>query len=110
MTLRFFTNQEQIDVIDGVIRDVKRGVRVAPTNREIEVLKSIRSDLMARSPEEPGVTLSELQRRLADAAATRTALGWNQGALRGIAEQVIGHWPTIRQCLERFEAEITEKT
>ena len=111
MTLRMFTAKQQVDAIDAVIRDVSLGRRVSPTKIEIEILKSIRADLMARYPEEPGVALRELQRRLADAAASRgSGPSWGDGALRGIGQQVIGHWPTIRQALERFEAEITEKT
>ena len=109
MTLRLFTATQKVEAIDAVIRDVSLGRRVAPSKAEVEALKSIRADLMATYPECPGVTLRELQRRIADAAATRTPDGWSAGALRGIAEQVIGHWPRIRQALERFEAELTEK-
>lgn len=103
MTLRFFTIDEQIAAIESVIHDTRKG-RCVQSHR-LETLKSIAVDLRARRPGEADTALKELQRRLADAAAARTVLGWDINSLRGIAEQVIGHWPVIRQSLERFESE-----
>ena len=106
MTLRMFTAEQQIEELEGLIRDVRIGRR--PTV-SMDVVKSIIADIQGRHPEEAGIALSELRRLLADAAASRTAMGWSAGSLRAIAENVIGRWPTIRQCLERFEAELTER-
>jgi hypothetical protein len=105
MTLRMFTAEQKIAELEGLIRDVRLGRR--PTV-SLDVVKSVIEDIQGRFPEEPGDTLRQLQRLLADAAASRTALGWSMGSLQAIAQYVIGRWPTIRQCLERFEAEITE--
>jgi hypothetical protein len=106
MTLRMFTAEQQVSELEGLLRDLRLGRR--PTV-SVEVLKSVVSDIQARFPEEPGDALRDLQRLLADAAASRTALGWSAGSMQAIAQNVIGRWPTIRQALERFEAEITEK-
>jgi hypothetical protein len=103
MTLRMFTAEQQIAELEGLLRDLRTGRR--PTV-SVEVLKSVVSDIQGRFPEEPGDALRELRRLLADAAASRTDLGWSAGSLQAIAQQVIGRWPTIRQCLERFEAEL----
>ena len=107
MTLRMFTAEQQIAELEGLIRDVRIGRR--PTV-SMDVVKSVIADIQGRHPEEPGAALLNLRRLLADAAASRTDLGWSAGSMRAIAEHVIGHWPTIRQSLERFEAELTEKT
>ncbi len=107
MTLRLFTAEQQIEELEGLIRDVRLGRRPAVS---VDVVKSVISDIQARHPEEPGDALRGLRRLLADAAASRTNLGWSAGSMQAIAQYVIGHWPTIRQALERFEAELTEKT
>jgi hypothetical protein len=106
MTLRMFTAEQQLEELGGLVRDIKLGRRPSVS---IDVVRSVISDIQGRFPEEPGHVLSELQRLLADAAASRTDR-WTDGSMRAIAQFVIGHWPTIRQCLERFESEITEKT
>jgi hypothetical protein len=102
VTLRLFTVDEQAAHLEAVIGALRGGKR--PATASIEVLKSIAKDLRARVNAPGHAVLLDLQRRIADAAASRTTLGWDVGALRGIAEQVIGHWPTIRQALERFGA------
>jgi RecA/RadA recombinase len=105
MTLRMFTAEQQIEALENLIRDARLGRRPAVS---VEVVKSIVEDIRARFPEESGETLGGLQRLLADAAASRTALGWSAGSMQAIAQFVIGRWPRIRQSLERFEAELTE--
>jgi hypothetical protein len=104
MTLRMFTAEQQVEELEGLLRDLRLGRRPRVS---AEVVKSVVSDIQARFPEEPGDALRQLQRLLADAAASRTASGWSDGAMRAIAQYVIGHWPTVRQALERFEAELT---
>ena len=107
MTLRFYTAEQQVAELENLIRDVRMGKR--PTV-SMDVVKSIVADIQGRYPEEPGNALGELQRLLADAVGSKTDLGWSIGSLRAIGQFVIGHWPTIRQSLERFESEVTEKT
>jgi hypothetical protein len=103
MTLRMYTAGQQVEELEGLIRDLRQGRR--PTV-SVDVVKSVVEDIRARFPEEAGDTLGGLQRLLADAAASRTALGWSAGSMQAIAQFVIGRWPRIRQSLERFEAEL----
>jgi hypothetical protein len=105
MTLRMFTAEQQIAELEGLLRDLRLARR--PTV-SVPVVKSVVEDIQARFPEEPGDALRALQRLLADYAAAHS-VGQGSRSYKAIAECVIGRWPTIRQALERFEAEITEK-
>lgn len=52
-----------------------------------------------------GTARAELGRRIEDATRSKTMLGYSINALRGIAEELIGRWPTVRAALEQFEKE-----
>ena len=98
---------EQIDAVTRLLDDL-RWARNEPgciEYRTFEALKTIAKDLRARQPQVPGATLLALRRRLADAAASKTAFGFEHSALMGIGQETIGRWPVIRQALERFGAE-----
>ena len=105
------TLEDKIAAVERLLDDF-RDWRNAPEAVEHQTwlaLKEIAKDLRGRAPEAPGEALQALQRRIADAAATKTGnggIGFDPGALAGIGQEVIGRWPTVRQALERFGAEI----
>jgi hypothetical protein len=111
MAPRFMTPAQQVQELDAIIALCRQGAvgtrrrPFQPTEHQVAVLKAIAADIRGRMPGVPGTALRELQRRIADAAASRTAAGWDAGAMRGIAEQLIGYWPAVRQGLERMDAE-----
>ena len=110
MTEQPVTLQDQIDAITRLLEDF-RWARNEPRcieHKTYVALKEIVKDLRARLPEAPGKTLLALQRRIADAAATKGGnggLGFATGALVGLGQEVIARWPVLRQSLERFGAE-----
>jgi hypothetical protein len=106
MTLRSYTAEEKIEELERAIGALRRGKM--PGAAAVEVLKEIAKDLRARQPGAAGAALLALQRRIADAAATRTGVngvGFDPNALLGIGQEIIGRWATVRQALERFEEE-----
>jgi len=100
------TLQDQIDAIDHLINDFRwaRNETYCIEHDIYLALKEIAKDLRARLPAAPSDALLALQRRIADAAATKgpAMQGFDRSALAGIGEEVIGKWPVIRQALERF--------
>ena len=54
--------------------------------------------------------MTELERRIVFAQRSKTRLGYDRGALLGIAEELIGRWPTVKQALERFGEAAEEAT
>lgn len=115
MTLRVFTADEQLGHVDALIEacefsrrysrriDTMRDTKgVVVGNECLAVLKSIAADLRGRRPEAPGIALAELARRLDRVLASKTSLGYEAGTLIGLAEELIGRWPTVRQALESF--------
>ena len=101
------STQDKIAAVERLIDDLRwsRNDPAVPEHATYQALKEIARDLRGRLPEAPGKALLALQRRLADAAASKTVLGFEQRALMGIGEEVIGRWPTVRQALERFGTE-----
>ena len=104
------TLSDQIDAISRLLDDF-RWARNEPgciEHQTWQALKEIAKDLRARQPAAPGLALNALQRRIADAAATKTngGMGFDPGALAGIGQEVIGRWSVIRQSLEKFGAEV----
>ena len=84
---------EQIDAVTRLLDDL-RWARNEPgciEYRTFEALKTIAKDLRARQPQVPGATLLALQRRLADAAASKTAFGFEHSALMGIGPRIAKH-------------------
>jgi hypothetical protein len=108
------TLQDQIDAVTRLLDDFRwaRNEPGCAEHRTWLALKEMAKDLRARLPEAPGLALAALQRRIADAAATKGGnggLGFDAGALAGIGQEVIGRWPVVRQALERFGAEAEGK-
>lgn len=102
---------DQIDAVTRLLEDFRewRSKPNCPEGQTLLALKQIAKDLRGRLPEASSRALFELQRRIADAAATKTGeggMGFDVNALAGIGQECIGRWSTIRQSLERFGAEI----
>lgn len=67
-------------------------------------------DLRGRMAVTVSETQHELQRALDQMHGSKTALGYEAGKMRHVAEMLRGRWPTVRQALERFErADILEE-
>jgi hypothetical protein len=99
--VRRFTVEEKLAVVDAMIeRRRLRCSRDARDEHTYAVLKAIALDLRARLPGRPSTAEDEIGRRVEAVAASQTALGYSNGALVGLAEQVVGHWPAVKQGLE----------
>lgn len=109
MTFRPFTTLEKLNEVERLIelgRPV-RGATGSPDNYRQEIFKAIALDLRARLEGKPTEVLVELERRATAVHRSRTALGYDAHALRGLAEGVMTRWPTVKQALEQFEEKST---
>jgi hypothetical protein len=102
---------EQIAAIERCINDFRWARGKAgdgkPEQQTYYALCAVAKDLRGRHPANASETLIALQRRIADAAATKTntpGLGFDEMMLVGIGQEVIGRWPTVRQALQRLGA------
>ena len=86
-----------------------RKARFGHGDHLVQIWVSIAKDMRARMESAPSVAETELQRRIDGAIRSKTALGYNNGDMRGIAEELIGRWPVVKQALERFGAEIEKE-
>jgi len=96
MTLYVFTIEEKLD-------EVERLIRVDPRN---DVLKAVAADLRARLDGVPSAALTSLEWKVVGAARARTAVGYPHNHLIGVAEELLGKWPLVKQALEKFGAEV----
>lgn len=102
------STEDKIAAVERLITDLRwaRYDPAVPEHATFLALKEIARDLRGRTPGAPSKALLALQRRLANAAASKTkGNGFDRGALAGIGEETIARWPCIRQSLERFGAE-----
>lgn len=104
---KFATPQERAAELEDIIRAMYQGK--AAKDRVLAALKACAGDLRGQSTARASDALLALQARIANAASTRTASGWNPNALQGIGQDVIGYWATIRQALRKFGAEAEEE-
>ena len=108
MTLRLFTTAEKLDLVEQMIGTLRVSAQTDADIERIHILKAIASDLRGRMTQAPSAALYQLERRLASVARSRTRLGHSQGALIGVAEELMGRWPTVKQALEKFGADLEQ--
>lgn len=98
-------DEENLRQLEGLILHF-RYARSQPAIEEHKTylaLKAAAEDLRGRQRERIGEVGENLRDALDAAQRTKSALGYETGHLRRIAEIVIGAWPTIGQALDRFE-------
>ena len=95
-----FTTAEKLAEVELLI---EREKQASQWNRHrIAVLASIAVDLRARLDGVPTAILVDLERRVVSAVRSKTALGYDAHAIRGVGEGLVVRWPTVKQALERF--------
>jgi hypothetical protein len=107
MALKMSTLAQQIEAIEQVIIAQRRDGTPIVNSEMFEALKAIAADLRARSKLPNSAALTELERVLFQARASKNSRGWyDEGKMIAVANVVVANWHTIRQALERFsEAE-----
>lgn len=106
-----FTTAEKLAQIEGLIINHRwaRADPMVPENRTYEVLKTIAADLRGRLDSAPGEAEHALERRIVAIRMARSRRAPTNGALVGLAEELIGRWPVVRQALVRFGAMAEEE-
>ena len=104
MTLRLFTIEEKLAALHVELVEARRELRPPGSNaqRHYEILKSIGADLQARRELPRNNALGDLERRLAQVARSKTALGYDRNQMAELANVVINKWSVISQALECF--------
>lgn len=92
---------EQLAVVERFIEEFRwaRCEVGAPQERTYRALKLIAKDLRARLPEAAPEAAQALQRKI-DAAGRAKDPARRVSALRAVAEELVGRWPTVRRALE----------
>ncbi len=94
---------DKLEALSHAIRNIRwvRGEPEHPQYRTFVALKSLAADVKGAQPIVVLTTLRTLDRRMDEAKRA----GFPQGHMIGLAQELIGRWPTVRQALERFERE-----
>jgi hypothetical protein len=105
---------EKLIEVERLIQEA-RAVGGAPPgserHRQIMLLKSIAGDLRGRLESAPSVALHELERRLVLLSRRPNGGDFRVGhinAQRGVAEELVARWPTVKQALESFDQTINQ--
>jgi len=103
MTIHAVTLDEKIHLIGRMIAAEKKA------GRSTTVLSAIHADLEARSPHAPSVALVELDRRINIMKRSKIpGIGYGNGQMVSVAQEVVSRWSVLRQALEMFGAAIEE--
>lgn len=89
-----------------------RWARGAPATAEHKtwlVLRALASELRGRKAEAPSQAETQLERRRLAVIASKTRLGYANGPLVGLAQELLGRWETVLQGL-RLLAEVNRRT
>lgn len=101
------STQEQIETIEAMIEAFRQTARAPEHDRRLAVLKAIAADLRGRLGSAPTVALHELERRMTAVRRHPSGSGVKRvNAQIGVAEELVCRWPTVKQALEKFGAEI----
>ena len=103
--MKLFTTQEKLSTVESLIEAFRRIEKNDDNYHRLQVLGSIASDLRGRLNVAPSVALTELERRITAAIRSKTKHGYENGAMVGLGEELIGRWPCVKQALEKFGAE-----
>lgn len=101
--MNHFTILEKLGAVE---QEIDRLRRTGGDVDHLRVLRAVAADIRGRLETAPSVALVELERRMAAVSRAKTRLGYENGALVGVAQELIGRWPVVKQALERFGAEI----
>lgn len=106
---------DQIAAVEAVIGEIRQYTEphTEADKKMLGVMASIAKDLRSRIPENIGKTRVAIHQRINLANSKRDAShnhlnGYQEKHLIGIAEELIGRWPTVRQALEKFEQETAD--
>lgn len=103
MTIHTVTLDEKMAKLGRIIAaDRKAG-------NNTDVLSAIYADLEARETLAPSAALTKLDQRMVVVKRSKTALGYGNGQMVALAQEVVSGWTIIRQALERFGAEIEQE-
>lgn len=99
--------QDKIEAVEALIEAFRHTSRTEEDERRIVVFKAIAADLRARLSTAPSVALHEIERRMT--AVRRHPVGSGSARVNaqvGVAEELVGRWPVVKQALEQFAANL----
>lgn len=103
MARLLYTTSEKLAEVERAIRGAKFG----HNDLDVDILKAVALDLRARLANAPTVALSIIESRVLSAKRARVNGGnYPPGPMIGIAEEIIGRFPVIKQALEMLDAKI----
>lgn len=97
------TTHELLNAVEALIVAERR-----LTGRKNEVLCEVAADLRGRLSEAPCMAMLYLDQRLQAMKRSKTAIGYSEGTMMGVAQELLHRWPVVKQALERFGAKIEE--
>lgn len=104
MPAKNFTANETLDALEATIGCLDKRGLVSP--QRLAALKSLVEDIRGREPIASRTAKRELERRINDLIRTKTPAGaYNQGGLVGLAQELLGRWPTVKQALDLMDEE-----
>lgn len=106
MSLHTFTTDEKIEFVEKLIEVSRAACRAAGQDSEafykLTLLKAIAADLRALKVGAPSEALTTIEQRIVAVARSKTALGYSEPRLVGLAHEVIARWPVLKISLELF--------
>lgn len=96
------TLQEKIDAVEAVIEDLRwaRNADEGRLRRRHAALRAVAADLRARLAGAPTIVEVALEQRMRAVQRSKTMLGYGNGAMVGLAQELVARWPAVKQGLE----------
>lgn len=101
--LHTMTIEEKLIELERLIQQ-----EIRMTGKRNPALAAVCADLRGRIDSAPSAAMVDIERRIVALARTKTKTGYDPHALHFVGEGVAVHWPTVKQALERFGAEIEQ--
>lgn len=103
--MNLFTDSEKLFALEKMIETLRGTAQTDEDRKRIKIMGSIALDIRARMDNAPTVALAQIERRITSVMRHKTRLGYERNTMIGLAEEVVGRWPIVRQALEKFGAE-----
>lgn len=107
MSLQVFPTSEKLAAVEAVLRTYRDAPRGSPERQQYDILKAVASDLRGRLEQAPSVSLVQIERSVVALQRARSpGAPYPLGPFVRVGEELIARWPTVKQALERFGAEV----
>src|SRR5689334_16678191 len=101
MAIQLIDDQAKLETLELLLEQARRAG--APT--VVAVLATMCKEIRLQQPRKRTEAIVAIERHVESVIRSKTALGYSQDRLQGLATEFIGRWPLIKKALEAYEGE-----